>query len=155
MTILCIWAWERFRPSVWKWLQKKNEKEKKRYMMFNFHWQKPRNKARPLNTAKLWWKDCQFWILRLAVFTRFPANRDCLLKLYMLVKSARTVSRELHWGKRVYIGLTSWLTEGVVTILCFCATCLHAGYHRPNIIGVQEGIVLRGQKNCPENKSLL
>jgi len=64
---------------------------------------------------------CQFWILRLVVFTRFPANRDCLLKLYMLVKSARTVSRELHWGKRVYIGLTSWSTEGVVTILCVCA----------------------------------
>jgi len=56
----------------------------------------------------------------LVVFTRFPANRDCLLKLYMLVKSTRTVSRELHWGKRVYIELTSWLTEGVVTILCFC-----------------------------------
>jgi len=34
-------------------------------------------------------QDCQFWILRLVVFTRFPANRDCLLKLYML--SARTV----------------------------------------------------------------
>jgi len=66
-------------------------------------------------------QDCQFWILSLVVFARFSANRDCLLKLYMLVKSARTVSRELHWGKRVYIGLTSWLTEGVVTILCFCA----------------------------------
>jgi len=39
----------------------------------------------------------------------------------MSVKSARTVSRELHWGKRVYIGLTSCLTEDVVTILCFCA----------------------------------
>ena len=66
-------------------------------------------------------QDCQFCILRLVVFTRFPANRDCLLKLYMLVKSARTVSRELHREKRVYIGLASWLTEGVVTILCFCA----------------------------------
>jgi len=31
-------------------------------------------------------QDCQFWILRLVVFTRFSANRDCLLKLYMLVK---------------------------------------------------------------------
>jgi len=39
----------------------------------------------------------------------------------MLVISARKVSHELHWGKSVYIGLTSWLTEGVVTILCFCA----------------------------------
>jgi len=64
---------------------------------------------------------CQFWILCLVVFTRFPTNRDCLLKLYMLLKSARTVSRELYWGKRVYIWFTSWLTEGVVTILCFCA----------------------------------
>jgi len=66
-------------------------------------------------------QDCQYWILRLVVFTRFPANRDCLLKLYMLVESATTFSLELHLGKRVYIGLTSWLTEGVVTILCFCA----------------------------------
>jgi len=24
----------------------------------------------------------QYWILRLAVLTRFPENRDCLLKLY-------------------------------------------------------------------------
>ena len=39
-------------------------------------------------------QDCQFWILRLVVFTRFPENRDCLLKIYMLVKSARTVSHE-------------------------------------------------------------
>jgi len=46
-------------------------------------------------------QDGQFWIPRLVVFTRFPANRDCLLKL-------RTVSRELHWERRVYIGLTSW-----------------------------------------------
>jgi len=30
-------------------------------------------------------KQCsQYWILRLVVFSRFPANRDCLLKLYML-----------------------------------------------------------------------
>ena len=30
-TILCIWAWERCRPSLWKWLQK-NEKQK-RYLI--------------------------------------------------------------------------------------------------------------------------
>jgi len=24
---------------------------------------------------------CQYWILRLVVFTRFSVNRDCLLKL--------------------------------------------------------------------------
>jgi len=51
---------------------------------------------------------CQYWILRLVVFTRYPANSDCLLKLYMLVKSARTVSRELYLEKRVYIGLASY-----------------------------------------------
>jgi len=33
---------------------------------------------------------------------------DCLLKLYMLLKSARTVSGELYWEKRVHIGLTSY-----------------------------------------------
>jgi len=26
---------------------------------------------------------CQYWILRLIVFTTFRANRDCLLKLYV------------------------------------------------------------------------
>jgi len=26
-TILCIWPWERCRPSAWKRLQKKNQKE--------------------------------------------------------------------------------------------------------------------------------
>jgi len=31
-TILCIWTWERCRPSLWKWLQKNNEKEK-RYLI--------------------------------------------------------------------------------------------------------------------------
>jgi len=31
-TILCIWACERYRPSLCKWLQKKNEKEK-RYLI--------------------------------------------------------------------------------------------------------------------------
>jgi len=51
---------------------------------------------------------CQYWILGLVVFTWFLANRDCLLKLYMLVKSARIVSRELYWKRRVYIGLTSY-----------------------------------------------
>ena len=93
-------------------------------------------------------RDWQFWILRLVVFTRFPANRDCLLKLYMLVKSARTVSRELHWGKRVYIGLTSWLTEGCDKTLLLCKTCLHAVYDRP-IIGVRESILLRGAEKLP------
>ena len=44
------------------------------------------------------------WLL----LTRFPVNGDCLLKLYMLVKSARIVTLELYWGKRVYIGLTSY-----------------------------------------------
>jgi len=50
----------------------------------------------------------QYWILGLVVFTRFPANRNCLLKLYMLFKSARFVCRELYWERRVYIGFTSY-----------------------------------------------
>ena len=53
--------------------------------------------------------------------TRLPGTRDSLLKLYMLVKSARTVCREfclektcLHWAYLIC------LNEGVATILC-CA----------------------------------
>jgi len=65
---------------------------------------------------------CRYWILHLVVFTRFSANKDCLLKLYMLVRSARTVSRALYWEKTclhwVYF---MWLAEGVATIFCCCA----------------------------------
>jgi len=32
---------------------------------------------------------------------------NCLLKLYVLVKSTRTVSREFYLETRVYIGFTS------------------------------------------------
>ena len=42
---------------------------------------------------------CYAWLLP----TRLPAKRDCLLKVCMLVKSARTVSREFHLEKHVYI----------------------------------------------------
>jgi len=36
---------------------------------------------------------CYVWLLP----TRLPANRDCLLKFYMEIKSAKTVSREFSW----------------------------------------------------------
>jgi len=53
-TILCIWAWERCRRSVWKRLQKKNEKEKKvLYWCSIFYWQKAHNNGRPPETARL------------------------------------------------------------------------------------------------------
>jgi len=106
-----------------KAVTKKERKRKKWHMVFNFP---PTKKLATTQDRQILQnsdekQDCRFWILRLVVFTRFPANRDCFLKLYMLVKSARTVSRQLRWGKRIYIGFTSWLTEGVATILCFCA----------------------------------
>jgi len=65
--------------------------------------------ARPPDTAELLIKSnilsvgCYVWLLP----TRLLANTDCLFKLYMLVKSARTVSREFYMEKRVYIGRTS------------------------------------------------
>jgi len=74
--------------------------------MFNFPLTKSsqQHKTARQYTAKLRWKA----ILSVLDPTRFCANRDCLLKLRMLGKSAGTVSRELHWEKRVYIGLTSY-----------------------------------------------
>jgi len=57
----------------------------------------------------------------LVVFTRFRENGDCLWKLYTLIKSAGTVSRELYWEARVYIwAYFIWLAEGVTTILRCC-----------------------------------
>jgi len=53
---------------------------------------------------------CQYWILRLVVFTGFRANKDCLLKFFILIKPARTISRELYCKKRVYFGLTSYVS---------------------------------------------
>jgi len=35
-TIFCIWAWERFRTSVWKRLQKKWKSKNGTWLMFNF-----------------------------------------------------------------------------------------------------------------------
>jgi len=109
-TILCIWAWERIRPFVWKRLQKK-WKRKKLYLI-DVQVSTDKNLATMQDRQALQTSDekqyCQYRILRLVVFTRFPANRNCLVKLYMLFRSARTVSRELYWEKGVYVGLTSF-----------------------------------------------
>jgi len=47
---------------------------------------------------------CYVWLLP----TTLPASKDCLLKLYVLFKSARTVSHVFYVEKRVYIKLTSY-----------------------------------------------
>jgi len=47
---------------------------------------------------------CYVWLLA----TRLLAKRHCFLRVCMLVKSAKTVSREFYLEKRVYIGLTSY-----------------------------------------------
>jgi len=84
-TILCTWAWERCKPSLWKWLQKKSEKEKKWYLVFNFPL--TRSSQQRKTAKRLQNSDekqyCQYWILRLVVFTWFRANRHCLFKLYV------------------------------------------------------------------------
>jgi len=66
-----------------KAVTKKRMKKKKTVLDVQFSTdKKARNNARPSDTANSDEKqDCQFWILRLVVFTRFPANRDCLLTL--------------------------------------------------------------------------
>ena len=78
----------------------------------------------------------------MVVFTRFPANRDCLLKLYMLVKSARTVSLELYWENRVYIGLTSYgelrvLRQYFASVQKLSSRCLPWAY------GIDRGLKLK------------
>jgi len=109
-------------PWLRLWLQEKNEKERTVLTWCSiFPSQKARNNARQPDTAELRWKailsvlDATF-----GCYQQLPTNRVCLLKLYMLFKSAWTVSREFYLEKGVYIGLSSCLAEGIATILC-CA----------------------------------
>jgi len=93
-----------------KVVTKKNEKEKKRYLLvLNFPLTKSSQQCKTATHCKTPMKSnivsigSYVWLFLLDL-----AQTDCLLKLYMLVKSARTVSREFYLEKRVYIGLTSY-----------------------------------------------
>ena len=93
-----------------KVVTKKNEKEKKRYLLvLNFPLTKSSQQRKTATHCKTPMKSnivsigSYVWLFLLDL-----AQTDCLLKLYMLVKSARTVSREFYLEKRVYIGLTSY-----------------------------------------------
>jgi len=90
-----------------------------------FHRQKAHNNARPPGTAKLRWKAILSVLeTTFVVFTRFPANRDSLLKLYVLGQSARTVSRELYLEKRV-LGLLHVVIWGCCdNALLLCKTSM-------------------------------
>jgi len=47
----------------------------------------------------------QYWILRLVVFTRFPANRDCLLKFYISgSQSGRWETLGGRWSRNGRLG---------------------------------------------------
>ena len=89
---------------------------------------------------------CQYWILRLVVFTRFCENRDCLLKLYMSVKSARTISCELYWEKCVYIGITSC---GYLSVLrqYFATMQILSSCGLPSDDGIEQGFSNYGNGN--------
>ena len=79
---------------------------KRKNTVFNwcsiFHSQKARNNTRAPDTAKLRWKAI-FSVLdpTIGSFCKISRNRDCLLKLCVLSKSPRSVSRELYLEKRV------------------------------------------------------
>jgi len=109
MTIWCIWAWRdsgRRHESGYKKRMKKR-KTVLSWCSISTDKKLATTQGRQILQNSDEKQDWQYWILRLVVFNRFLADRDGLLKLYTLVKSARTVSRELLWDKRVYIGLTS------------------------------------------------
>jgi len=100
-TILCIWAWERFTPSVWKRLQKKDEKEKTILLWCSiFHWQKARNKARPPYIVKL---------RRKAILSVLDPMLDCFAQTE--IACWNSISAVLNWGCSQPQGLrerTSW-----------------------------------------------
>jgi len=61
-----------------KAITKKEWKRKNGTWCSIFHWQKSSQDRQILQNSDEK-KDCQYWILRLVVFTKFPANRDRLL----------------------------------------------------------------------------
>jgi len=131
-TILCIWAWERRRPSVWKRLQKKQWKRKKRYLIdVQFSTDKKLATTQDHQTLQNSdeKQDCQYWILRLVLFTRFHKNRDCLLKLYYCYQLEQFLMN--FTGKNVStLGLLHMVTWGCCdNTLLLCKTCLHAVYY--------------------------
>jgi len=130
-TILCTWVWERCRPSLWKWLRKR-----KKMVLIVVQFSTEKKLATTQDRQTLQNSDekqyCQYWILRLVVFLLDLAQIDCLLKLYMLVKSAWTVSSELDWEKVSTLGLLHMVSWGCCdNTLLLWKTCLHAVYHRP------------------------
>ena len=64
-----------------KAVTKKEWKRKKRYLMFNFHWQKSSQQRKTARYCKTTMKSkiVSFGSYVWLFFTRFPANRDCLL----------------------------------------------------------------------------
>jgi len=85
--------------------------------MFNFPLTKSSQQGKTTREKQYF----QYWILRLVVFTRFCANRDCLSKLYVNQTSKNSFlwallgNTSLHWAYFI------WLAEGVAKILCCCA----------------------------------
>ena len=96
-------------PYVFAYGYKKRIKKNKQYLMLNLPLTKISQQLKTARHCRTPMKsNCQYWMLRLVVSNWIAENRDCLLKLYMLVTSARTVSCELYMEKRVYNGLTSF-----------------------------------------------
>jgi len=91
----------------------------------------------------------QYWILRLVVFTRFPPNRDCLLKLYMLVNQLEQFLVSFT-GKNVStLGLLHLVDRRCCdNTLLLRKTYLHAVYHRPMTLRIKTiYFVLLGNDN--------
>jgi len=121
-TKLCICAWERFKSSVWKRLQKKWKRNKRHLTDVQISTDK--NLARPPDTAKLRWKailsvldptfGCFYWISRKqrllgAALCYLDQLQQNSFSWALLVKTC------LGWAYFI------WLTEGVAKILWFCA----------------------------------
>ena len=132
-----------------KAVTKKEWKRKKRYLMFNFHWQKSsqqRKTARYCNTSmksKIVSFESYVWL--------FPPDfpQSLLVEtLYVSYINWNTFSRAslektcLHWA---YFVINWGCCDNT---LLLCKTCLRAVYHR-RIIGVREGILLRGAEKLP------
>jgi len=87
------------------------------WLMFNFQLTKTSQQGTTAREKQY----LPYWMLRFVVFTRFRANRDCLLKQYVNQISKNSFlwallgKTCLHWAYFI------WLAEGVATIFCCSA----------------------------------
>ena len=128
-TILCIWAWDAGRLYE---IGYRKRMKKKKWCLIDVQFYTDKKLATmhdrqtlPNSNERQYF---QYWILRLFAFTRFPANWDCLLKLYMLVKQLEQFLVSFTWKNVSTLRLLHMVNWGHCGNTCCYRVASQAGF---------------------------